>query len=117
MAKKGKAQLRAEAAAKQTKLKNAYIDLVAAISDDRALELLKPEEVQNLIGKNADDFTITIIESLQRQRLKQIRSEKLQSAADWIKSLIITTYPKNDVIIKRGNIIQIYLDGLPAETI
>lgn len=112
---KTKEQLRTEAIAKRDKIRAAYIDLVVAISDAPALKLLKPKEVQMLIGKNADGFSTTLIQNMQRRRLEQIYRENLQSTADWIKSLIISTYPQADVDIEREEIIKVYLKGKPKD--
>lgn len=115
MAKRTRKDLREIADAKRHQIQDAYSDLVTATSDASALQLMTLKEVRTLIGSNAVDLSETLIENFQRKRVKQIQYENLQSAADWIKSLIIGTYPQADVNLEHQNCLKIYLEGKPKE--
>lgn len=104
----------------RSKLKtDAYTALVAAVDVARKthdeLKLMSYKDVEKLLGESAAGLSKTFVVNMQRKLVRSMVQEGLQSAADWILSRISGTYPNAAVGVKRGRIVQVWLDGKPEE--
>ena len=104
-------------AARRQQKSDAYTALITGVDagdvKHQALELLTTKEVKAVIGGKADGLSNTFIGNMQRKLVRKMQHEELQSVADWVLSLITSQYPNAEVDIKRGRIVQVWLDGKP----
>ncbi len=80
-----------------------------------AVLLLDVKAVRTLIGEKARGMSQTLIRNMQRKALVELKRAELQSAADWILSRILSQFPGAEVKIRRGRVIELWLDGVPEE--
>ncbi len=109
----------AKIAARRQRKSDAYAQLETAVGaankTHEALALMTTGELRTMIGEKANGLSGTFVGNLQQRLVKKMQQAELQSAADWVKSLILVQYPNADVTIKRGRVVQVWLDGKPEE--
>ena len=91
-------------------------DAVEARGDDSdAVEGLSAAAVRSIIGPEADGMTTTLIRNATRRLAEELRRKEMRTVADWIVSGVKTRFEGAQVKIRRGRIIEVWLDGLPKE--
>ncbi len=91
-------------------------DAVEARGDDSdAVEALRTRAVRSLIGPEAARATTTLIRNTRRRLAAELRRKEMQTVADWIISSVRTRFGNAEVKIRRGRVIEVWLDGKPAE--
>lgn len=112
MAKKTREQRRTEAAVKRVQKRSAYEVLVAKDLTLQELTLLTIKNIQEIVGKG---FSATYLENIRDQIIQERKQIELQSAADWITSLIMSVHPNVVIKTKRNRQLLVYLNGMPEE--
>ncbi len=91
-------------------------DAVEARGDDSdAVEGLRTRAVRALIGPEAARATTTLIRNTRRRLAAELRRKEMQAVADWIISHVQTRFADVEVKVRRGRVIEVWLDGLPVE--
>ncbi len=91
-------------------------DAVEARGDDSgAVEDLGTRAARSLIGPEAKGVTATLLENMKRRLAAELRRREMQATADWIVSRVQTRFADVEVKIRRGRVIEVWLDGLPEE--
>ncbi len=91
-------------------------DAVEARGDDAdAVDALRTRAVRALIGPEAARTTTTLIRNTRRRLAAELRRREMQATADWIISSVRTRFGSAEVKIRRGRVIEVWLDGLPKE--
>ncbi len=91
-------------------------DAVEARGDDSdAVEALRTRAVRALIGEKSAGLSTTVIRNMRRRLAAELRRKEMQATADWIISSVRTRFGGAEVKIRRGRIIEVWLDGKPAE--
>ena len=102
----------------RTELYKRLRDAVEARGDDSdAVEALGTRAVRALIGPEAEGMTTTLIRNSRRRLAAELRRKEMQATADWIISSVRTRFGSAEVKIRRGRVIEVWLDGLPEEII
>ncbi len=84
-------------------------------SDSGAVEGLSAAAVRSLIGPEAARATTTLIRNAKRTIATELRRREMQATADWIISGVRTRFVDAEVKIRRGHVIEVWLEGLPEE--
>ena len=84
-------------------------------SDSDAVEGLSAAAVRSIIGPEADGMTTTLIRNAKRTLAEELRHREMQATADWIISGVKTRFADAEVKIRRGRVIEVWLDGKLAE--
>ncbi len=91
-------------------------DAVEARGDDSdAVAGLRTNATRLLIGAEAKGTTTTLIRNMRSRLAAELRREEMQAVADWIISHVQTRYADVEVKIRQGRVIEVWLDGKPAE--
>ncbi len=91
-------------------------DAVEARGDDSdAVDALRSLAVRALIGPEAKGATTTLIRNTRRRLAAELRRKEMRTVADWIISSVRTRFADVEVKIRRGRVIEVWLDGLPEE--
>ncbi len=91
-------------------------DAVEAQGDDSdAVEHLGTRAARALIGPEAAGVTTTLIRNAKRTLAAELRRKEMQATADWIISGVRTRFGSAEVKIRRGRVIEVWLDGKLAE--
>ncbi len=86
-------------------------------SDSVAVEGLSSAAVRAIIGPEAAGVTTTLIRNAKRGLAAELRRKEMQATADWIVSGVQTRFAGAEVKIRRGRVIEVWLDGLPVEPV
>ena len=101
---------------KKSQLYKRLRDAVEARGDDSvAVEGLSAAAARSIIGPEAAGMTTTLIRNAKRTLAAELRRKEMQATADWIVSGIQTRFADVEVKIRRGHVIEVWLDGLPEE--
>ncbi len=91
-------------------------DAVEARGDDSdAVEALRTNAVRSLIGPEAARATTTLIRNTRRRLAAELRRKEMQTVADWIIAHVRTRFANVEVKVRRGRVIEVWVDGKPAE--
>ncbi len=91
-------------------------DAVEARGDDSvAVEGLSAAAARSIIGPEADGATTTLIRNAKRTLAAELRRKEMQATAEWIVSGVKTRFGSAEVKIRRGRVIEVWLEGLPEE--
>ncbi len=91
-------------------------DAIEARGDDSdAVEGLRTRAVRALIGPEAEGMTTTLIRNTRRRLVAELRRKEMQTDADWIIASVRTRFGSAEVKMRRGRVIEVWLDGKPAE--
>ncbi len=91
-------------------------DAVEARGDDAAgVEGLSAAAARSIIGPEADGMTTTLIRNAMRTLAAELRRKEMGTVADWIISGVKTRFEGAQVKIRRRRVIEVWLDGKPAE--
>ena len=91
-------------------------DAVKARGDDSdAVEGLSAAAARSIIGPEAAGMTTTMIRNAKRRLAAELRRREMRTVADWIVSGVKTRFEGAQVKIRRGRVIEVWLDGLPEE--
>ncbi len=91
-------------------------DAVEARGDDAAgVEALRTRAVRLLIGPESKGITTTLIRNTRRRLAAELRRKEMQTVADWIIASVRTRFGSAEVKMRRGRVIEVWLDGKPAE--
>ncbi len=91
-------------------------DAVETRGDDSdAVEALRTRAVRLLIGPEAEGMTTTLIRNTRRRLAAELRRKEMLAVADWIISHVQTRFADVEVKVRRGRVIEVWLDGKPAE--
>lgn len=97
-------------------LYNRLRDAVEARGDDSAaVEALRTHATRLLIGPEAKGASTTLIRNIRSRLGAELRRKEMQATADWIISRVQTRFTDVEVKIRRGRVIEVWLDGKPAE--
>ena len=100
----------------RTELYKRLRDAVESRGDDSdAVEALGTRAVRALIGPEAEGMTTTLIRNTRRRLAAELRRKEMQATADWIISSVRTRFADVEVKVRRGRVIEVWLDGKPAE--
>ena len=100
----------------RTELYKRLRDAIEARGDDSdAVEALRTRAVRALIGPEAARATTTLIRNTRRRLAAELRRKEMQAVADWIISHVRTRFAEVEVKVRRGRVIEVWLDGKPAE--
>ncbi len=84
-------------------------------SDSTGVEGLSAAAARSLVGSEAAGVTTTLIRNAKRTLAAELRRKEMQATADWIISSVRTRFGSAEVKIRRGRVIEVWLDGLPVE--
>ncbi len=91
-------------------------DAVEAREDDSGVVAgLRTDAARLLIGPEAKGATTTLIRNMRSRLAAELRRKEMQAVADWIISHVRTRFADVEVKIRRGRVIEVWLDGKPAE--
>ena len=91
-------------------------DAVEARGDDSdAVEGLSAAAARSIIGPEARGVTVTLLENAKRTLAAELRRREMRTVVDWIISGVKTRFGSAEVKIRRGRVIEVWLDGRPAE--
>ncbi len=91
-------------------------DAVEARRDDSdAVEGLSEAAARSLVGLEAAGMTTTLIRNAKRTLAAELRRKEMQATAEWIIASVQTRFASAEVKIRRGRVIEVWLDGLPVE--
>ncbi len=91
-------------------------DAVEARGDDSGgVEGLSVAAARSIIGLEAEGATVTLIRNAKRTLAAELRRKEMQATADWIISGVRTRFGSAEVKIRRGRVIEVWLDGKLAE--
>lgn len=91
-------------------------DAVEARGDDAAgVESMSAAAARAIIGPLAAGMTVTLLENAKRRLAAELRRKEMQTVADWIIARVQTRFASAEVKIRRGRVIEVWLDGLPEE--
>ena len=91
-------------------------DAVEARGDDSAaVEGLQTRALRSMIGPEAAGATVTLLDNARRRLGAELRRREMQATADWIISRVQTRFAGAEVKIRRGRVIEVWLDGVPME--
>ncbi len=91
-------------------------DAVEARGDDSdAVGALRTRAVRSLIGPEAKGVTTTMIRNTKHTLTAELRRKEMQTVADWIISHVRTRFGSVEVKVRRERVIEVWLDGKPAE--
>ena len=89
-------------------------DAVEARGDDSAaVEGLQTRALRSMIGPEAAGATVTLLDNARRRLGAELRRREMQATADWIISRVQTRFAGAEVKIRRGRVIEVWLDGVP----
>jgi hypothetical protein len=89
-------------------------DAVEARGDDSAaVEGLSVAAARSLVGPEASRATVTLIRNAKRTLAAELRRKEMQATADWIIASVRTRFANAEVKVRRGSVIEVWLDGLP----
>ena len=93
-------------------------DAVEARGDDSAaVEGLSARAARLLIGPEAKGMTTTLIRNAKRTLAAELRRKEMRTVADWIATGVRTRFADVEVKIRRGRVIEVWLDGMPEERV
>ena len=84
-------------------------------SDSGGVEGLSSAAARSLIGPEAEGATVTLIRNAKRTLAAELRCREMQTVADWIVSGVRMRFADAEVKVRRGRVIEVWLDGLPEE--
>ena len=84
-------------------------------SDAAGVEGLSAAAARSIIGPEAARATTTLIRNAKRTLAAELRHKEMRTVADWIISSVRTRFASAEVKIRRGRVIEVWLDGLPKE--
>ncbi len=91
-------------------------DAVEARGDDSGVVAgLRTNATRLLIGVEAKGATTTLIRNMRSRLAAELRRKEMQAVADWIISHVQTRFADVEVKVRRGRVIEVWLDGKPAE--
>ena len=91
-------------------------DAVEARRDDSdAVEGLSAAAARSIIGPEADGITVTMLENAKRTLAAELRRKEMRTVADWIVTGVKTRFAGAQAKIRRGRVIEVWLEGLPEE--
>ena len=101
---------------RRRELYNRLRNAVEARGDDStAVEALRTRATRLLIGPEAKGASTTLIRNMRSRLGAELRRKEVQATADWIISHVQTRFEGAEVKIRRGRVIEVWLDGKPAE--
>ncbi len=83
--------------------------------DSAAVESLSVAAARSLVGPEAEGATVTLIRNAKRTLAAELRRKEMQATADWIIASVRTRFASAEVKVRRGSVIEVWLDGLPKE--
>ena len=83
--------------------------------DSSAVEDMSAAAARSIIGLEAAGATTTLIRNAKRTLAAELRREEMQATADWIVSGVQTRFAEAEVKIRRGRVVEVWLDGLQEE--
>ncbi len=91
-------------------------DAVEARGDDStAVKALRTNATRLLIGDESKGLSTTLIRNMRSRLAAELRRKEMQAVADWIISHVQTRFADVEVKVRRGRVIEVWLDGKPAE--
>ncbi len=91
-------------------------DAVEARGDDAAgVEGLSVAAARALAGPEARGVTVTLLENAKRRLAVELRRREMRTVVDWIISGVKTRFEGAQVKIRRRGVIEVWLEGKPAE--
>jgi hypothetical protein len=84
-------------------------------NDSDAVEGLSAAAARAIIGPEAAGATVTMIENAKRRLAAELRRREMRTVADWIIARVQTRFEGAQVKIRRRRVIEVWLDGKPAE--
>ena len=91
-------------------------DAVEARGDDStAVKALRTNATRLLIGDESKGLSTTLIRNMRSRLAAELRRKEMQTVADWIISHVQTRFADVEVKVRRGRVIEVWLDGKPAE--
>ena len=85
--------------------------------DSAAVEALRTTATRLLIGDKSKGLTTTCVGNMRRRLAEELRRDEMQAVADGILLEVQKDFPGAEVKIRRGRVIEVWLDGLPEEDI
>jgi len=83
--------------------------------DAAAVEGLSTEVMRTLAGVQDGPVTATLLAGIQRKIGAVMRRKEVQAAAEWIEAQLRVRFPEAKAVVRRGRVIEVWLDGLPKE--
>ncbi len=91
-------------------------DAVEARGDDSGVvSALRTNATRLLIGADAKGVTTTLIRNMRSTLAAELRRKEMQTVADWIISHVRTRFADVEVKIRRGRVMEVWLDGVPED--
>ncbi len=105
--------------ARSVRRADAYDALRSAVSlaehEPDALEALNGPAMRSLIGAKSRGLTAAYVSNMQSRLVGELRQAEMQATADWIISSVRTRFGSAEAKVRRGRVIEVWLDGLPPE--
>ncbi|HPD47913.1 MAG TPA: hypothetical protein P5279_14900 [Anaerohalosphaeraceae bacterium] len=83
-----------------------------------AVEALSAEAVKTLAGVGtggAEGMTATLVANVRRAVAAELRQKEMAAGAAWVEQQVRARYPQAAAVFRRGRVIEVWLDGVPAE--
>ncbi len=85
----------------------------AAGIDIAGIEALSADDVRQMAG--VEGRTGTFLENMKRRMASELKLREVQGVAQWIQSRIQTQFPQAETKVRRGGVVEVWLDGIPRE--
>ena len=93
-----------------------FRDAVEAQGIDAAsVEALLPQAVRQMAG--CEGMTQTFLKNMRNRLAAKLRQREAETAAAWIESKVRVRFPQAQTKVRRGRVIEVWLDGVPVEDI
>ena len=83
--------------------------------DAAAVEALAPQAVRQMAG--AEGMTRTFVKNMRDRLAARMRQREAQTAAAWIESRVRTQFAQAQTRVRKGRVIEVWLDGVGVEDI
>ena len=81
--------------------------------DAAAVEMLSPQAVRQMAG--CEGMTQTFLKNMRNRLAAKLRENEAETVAAWIKSKVLTRFPQAQTKVRRGRVIEVWLDpGAPG---
>ncbi len=75
------------------------------------IEALSVDDVRQMAGVEARGRTGTFVANMKRRMALELELREVQGVAQWIQSRIQTQFPEAEVKVRRGRVVEVFLDG------
>ena len=85
----------------------------AADIDLAGIKAMSVDAVRQMAG--AEYGTSTVLKNMKKTMVAELQRKEVVATADWLVTSVQTRFANAEVRIRRGQMIEVWLDGLPKE--